>query len=87
MKRTTKVLRKIGVAAVGFPLLILGIILIPLPGPGILVSFLGLFVLSLEFDWVKPYMERAKRELEKIKAKATERQDNINQKQDRSKKS
>lgn len=67
-------LRKFVAALIGIPLIILGIILIPLPGPGLLVSFAGLFVLSLEFDWVKPHMERVKREMKKIVDKAKERQ-------------
>jgi uncharacterized protein (TIGR02611 family) len=51
----------------------LGIILIPLPGPGILVVLLGLFILSLEFEWAKNYLEKGKtihhKAIEKAKAK------------------
>lgn len=66
MRSLKKYLRKIIVALIGIPLIILGIILIPLPGPGLLVSFAGLFVLSLEFEWAKPYMERIKKQLDKV---------------------
>jgi uncharacterized protein (TIGR02611 family) len=52
--------RKLLISLVGFPIIIIGIILIPLPGPGILVVILGLFILSLEFEWAKRYLESAK---------------------------
>jgi uncharacterized protein (TIGR02611 family) len=65
--------RKLLVALAGFPVILLGIILIPLPGPGILVVILGLFILSLEFDWAKRYFESAKewqrKTIEKAQAK------------------
>jgi uncharacterized protein (TIGR02611 family) len=72
MGRLKKSTRKAVVTLIGFPAIILGIILIPLPGPGILVVILGLFILSLEFDWAKRYLESAKdfqrRALEKARA-------------------
>jgi uncharacterized protein (TIGR02611 family) len=64
--------RKILVSLAGFPLIVLGIILIPLPGPGILVILLGLLVLSIEFDWAKRHRDRLnemrKNALEKARA-------------------
>jgi uncharacterized protein (TIGR02611 family) len=80
MSRSVKILRKIIVAFIGVPIIVLGIILIPLPGPGILIVFLGLFILSLEFEWVRPHMERAKGELQKIIQKSKARQEAINKK-------
>lgn len=53
-------------AIIGFPLMIVGIILIPLPGPGILMTLLGFFILSLEFKWAERRMERPKAELMKL---------------------
>jgi uncharacterized protein (TIGR02611 family) len=65
--------RKLLVSLAGFPIILLGIILIPLPGPGILVVILGLFILSLEFEWAKQYTEKLKdwqkRTIEKAQAK------------------
>jgi uncharacterized protein (TIGR02611 family) len=65
--------RKLLVSLAGFPIILLGIILIPLPGPGILVVILGLFILSLEFEWAKHYTEKLKdwqkRTIEKAQAK------------------
>jgi uncharacterized protein (TIGR02611 family) len=68
-----RLFRKIIVLITGVPLVILGIILIPLPGPGILVSFLGLFVLALEFEWAAKHRDRLKGELKKITDKARDR--------------
>lgn len=66
MRRIYKTIRTVVVMAVGFPLVILGVILIPLPGPGILVSLLGLFVLSLEFSWAQKNLDFTKQKLKKI---------------------
>lgn len=66
MKRSKKLIRRIVVSAIGFPLFIVGLILIPLPGPGILTCFLALFILSLEFDWASKYFEITKKKLKEI---------------------
>ncbi|MEJ1154371.1 MULTISPECIES: TIGR02611 family protein [Microbacterium] len=42
---------RVAVAAAGSVLAIVGLILVPLPGPGWLVVFLGLAVLGTEFHW------------------------------------
>jgi uncharacterized protein (TIGR02611 family) len=47
------------VAGVG--LILLGFILIPLPGPGWAVVFAGLAVLATEFTWAEWLLHRAKR--------------------------
>lgn len=69
LKRTVKLLRKTLIAILGFALIILGIILIPLPGPGFLVIVAGLFVLSLEFEWAEKYLNKAKQKLRQIRDK------------------
>ncbi len=69
MNKTLGLLRKIGVALVGFPLLIIGLILIPLPGPGILVVLLGLIILAMEFEWAKSHKQRIHRHYKKLIAK------------------
>lgn len=60
MKRAYKIARILIISTFGFGLLALGIVLIPLPGPGILVAILGLLILSWEFAWAKRHLERAK---------------------------
>ena len=70
-------IRKVLISAIGYPLILLGIVLIPLPGPGLLISLLGLFILSYEFDWAKKRKQQAQHELEKIIKKAKERADRV----------
>lgn len=51
------------VAVLGGTIVIVGIILIPLPGPGWLTVFLGLAVLSTEYHWARRVSNFAKRQL------------------------
>ena len=51
--RSRRVLRRAGVALAGGAVLLLGLALIPLPGPGLLVVPLGLGILALEFAWAR----------------------------------
>lgn len=80
MKKAKKALRKTIVGLIGFPLMIVGIVLIPLPGPGLLVCFLALLLLSSEFDWASRHKENAKTKVREISDKAKERADRINDK-------
>jgi uncharacterized protein (TIGR02611 family) len=80
-----RVVRKIAVVVIGLPLLVLGIILIPLPGPGILVCLLALFILSLEFEWPRPYLKKARTEAGKLLEMARARQRHIEAKLDNDK--
>jgi len=48
------------VGIVGATIIVIGIILLPLPGPGWLVIFGGLFVLSTEFAWAERLLDYAR---------------------------
>lgn len=57
--------RRVFIAIVGTAVFVLGIILVPLPGPGLVVMVLGLAILASEFVWAwraKRYVERKARE-------------------------
>lgn len=54
---------------VGFVLLILGIIMLVTPGPGILFIFFGLSILALEIEWARELNKQGMQGLEKIVAK------------------
>lgn len=69
MKRIYKVLRKIVIGIVGVSVVILGFILIPLPGPGLLVIVAGLAILSLEFEWADRQLKKIKEKLETVSKK------------------
>lgn len=42
---------RVGIGVLGTAIVMLGVALLPLPGPGWLVIFLGLGVWATEFDW------------------------------------
>jgi len=50
--------RQIVVAILGGMLMVLGTLLLFLPGPGLLLIGLGILVLSLEFTWAKNAVNR-----------------------------
>ena len=41
------------IGLVGWAALLLGVVMIPYPGPGWVVVFIGLSILATEFDWAK----------------------------------
>jgi uncharacterized protein (TIGR02611 family) len=52
---------RIGVGIVGGLIVALGLVAIPLPGPGWLIVIAGLFVLATEFTWAERLLEFTKR--------------------------
>lgn len=52
--------KRLVVICVGFTLCGAGLMMLVLPGPGILVVFLGLLVLSTEFSWAERALERSR---------------------------
>lgn len=58
LKKQTK---KVAVGIVGGFVLLAGIIMIPYPGPGWLVVFAGLGILSTEFEWAQHVLNYAKK--------------------------
>lgn len=53
MNRVKHHSRQVAVGVIGGFVLLLGIIAIPYPGPGWLIVFSGLAILSMEFAWAK----------------------------------
>ena len=62
-----------GVFLAGTALLIAGTALLVLPGPGIAVIFLGLVVLSAEFQWAKRVLAWASQHARSLKDQAQAR--------------
>jgi uncharacterized protein (TIGR02611 family) len=60
MQNVTRVARLVAVTTAGVALVIAGIIMMPLPGPGLLVVIAGLWVLSLEYDWARKLRDEAR---------------------------
>lgn len=51
------------VGVVGLLVVVLGLILVPFPGPGWLIVFLGLAIWASEFEWAQRVLRVAKRTL------------------------
>lgn len=68
-----RALFKILVALLGGSVVVLGIILVPLPGPGWLVIFVGIAILSVEFKWAAriyvPFKAWIQRSFAKLRAR------------------
>lgn len=75
MKRVRRILKSIVAAAVGLPVLALGIVLIPLPGPGVLVTIFGLFILSFGFESVKQPLDRYANKIKQLYKQTKQRYD------------
>ena len=65
---------------IGFALLILGLIMMVTPGPGLLFIFLGLSILALEIEWARELNKQGMQGLQKIVAGLKEFWWNLNKK-------
>jgi len=79
LSRLPKPVRWISVTVVGTVFLILGLIMLVTPGPGILFLFLGISVLALEIEWARELHKQGMQGLEKLLAKVKERLRRIKQ--------
>ena len=70
MSQVVSIVRKVAVLVVGVPIVVIGIILVPLPGPGLLIMFVGLFIISLEFEWAQKHVDNIKARLGALVDKA-----------------
>ena len=52
--------KRVAITIVGFVLVLGGIALLPLPGPGMLVIIAGLAVLGTEYMWARRMLDAAK---------------------------
>jgi uncharacterized protein (TIGR02611 family) len=55
---------RVVVGVVGLVVVVIGLIMVPFPGPGWLVVFTGLAVWASEFEWAQRLLRRARRTLE-----------------------
>lgn len=61
--RTTHAAWRVVVAVVGTAIIVGGVVLLPLPGPGWLIIFAGLAVLASEFVWAQRLLHFARRQV------------------------
>jgi len=62
-------LKRIGVTIVGALVVLIGIVLIPLPGPGWAIVFGGLAILATEYVWARRVLAYSKRKAHGVKNK------------------
>lgn len=74
MKRTWGAIRKTVIAIVGVIVVIIGIILMPLPGPGLLIVLAGLLILATEFEWARRHRDNLKSHIDTVIKKAKNKQ-------------
>ena len=55
------VVKRYSIAAAGFLVLAVGIVLMPLPGPGVLIVLLGVLILATQFEWAERRVDQVKR--------------------------
>lgn len=63
-RRMTNFAYRVIVGVIGATVIAVGIVLLPLPGPGWLVIFAGLFILSTEFLWAQRLLHFARAKVE-----------------------
>ena len=60
------------VMVIGFVLLVMGLIMLVTPGPGLLFIFFGLSILALEIKWARELNQQGMQGLERIVARIKE---------------
>lgn len=64
--------RRVFVLVLGVAILLAGLAMLALPGPGVLVILVGLFVLASEFAWAERVLDRTTSRAAGVATKATE---------------
>jgi len=54
---------RIAIGVIGVSVILVGIVLLPLPGPGWVIIFAGLGVLAIEFVWARRLLRFARRQV------------------------
>ena len=67
---------RLSVAAVGFTVLAVGVVMLVTPGPGLLVIIAGLAILAHQFAWAATALDKAKARAAQAKEAAVRRATN-----------
>jgi hypothetical protein len=68
--------KRVAVTIAGFAVLLAGIALLVLPGPGWLLIFIGLGILSTEYVWAQRLLGEARKRAEQAKSAVLDRKNN-----------
>jgi uncharacterized protein (TIGR02611 family) len=52
--------KRFAVGTVGFLVVALGVVLMPLPGPGVIIVLAGVLILATQFEWAERRVEQVK---------------------------
>src|SRR3954453_11161949 len=63
LRSGARLVRRIAITVVGVAILAVGAVLLVAPGTGFLVIALGLFVLSMEYEWARRRLEYVRKEV------------------------
>jgi uncharacterized protein (TIGR02611 family) len=58
-----RLLRRLVIGVVGFGVVVVGLLLVPLPGPGWAIVFAGVALLGTEFSWAERLLQAVRRRL------------------------
>lgn len=61
--------RKAVIATAGTLVLLFGIALLALPGPGLLVMAAGLSILAIEFQWAKRWLDKIRTQILRLRGR------------------
>ena len=65
---TYKSARRIVIGVVGATVLLIGVVMLVTPGPGLIVIPLGLAILSIEFAWARYWLRRVREGISSMNA-------------------
>ena len=63
MSLSLRVARRIAISVIGATMLLVGVLLIFLPGPGVVILAAGLAVLGLEFAWARRWLKKLRQRI------------------------
>lgn len=69
MFNSLKQIKKVFIGIIGGTIVLIGLVMIVLPGPAFIVIPLGLSILATEFIWAKKMIDKFKEQFEKLKKK------------------
>jgi uncharacterized protein (TIGR02611 family) len=67
---TYQAARRVVVTVVGTTVLLLGVVMLVTPGPGLIVIPLGLAILSLEFAWARHWLRKVREKISQQSARS-----------------
>ena len=66
VKMTYRKARWVVIVVTGFAVLIVGVVMIVMPGPAFLVIPLGLAILAVEFVWARKLLKKVKQQVRRV---------------------